>query len=266
MRPITTAVLACSAAPRVSAPYAAAAPDALAGLDVSVLGHMIGQFAVETGGYQHFEERLGYSPSRLMDVFSAYRGDPEAAHAHAFKPELIANRAYANRNGNGPEASGDGYRYRGRGPGLTGRGNYRTVGEWVGLPLEDQPELASEPAPFWAIARAWFERTRVAGRTLEWWARMGQGDLITRGINGPAMLHAEERAAMTTRARRVLAGEPNVSDMQRALRHEFSPGPVDGIRGPRTIAAEEAAMERLDVEADGLFAAVLRRAAGLPHT
>ncbi len=72
---------------------------------------------------------------------------------------------------------GDGPRYKGRGwIQLTGRANYRAAGQALGLPLEEQPELAAEPATA-ARTAAWFWRSRglsdVAGL-----------DLVTRRING----------------------------------------------------------------------------------
>lgn len=71
----------------------------------------------------------------------------------------LGNRVYANRNGNGNEASGDGYLFRGRGPlQHTGRGNYRRMGQLTGQPLEEQPALLIEPeigamaaAAFWHV-------------------------------------------------------------------------------------------------------------------
>lgn len=94
----------------------------------------------ETGGrMKPINENLNYSATRLRQVFPKYFSAAEAK-AYAGKPERIANRAYANRLGNGPEKSGDGWRYRGRGyVQITGRTNYRKFG------IEDAPENALKP-------------------------------------------------------------------------------------------------------------------------
>ncbi len=87
------------------------------------------QLAHESGQLQRWTENLSYRWERLRQVFPKYF--PSDAEARPFdrKPERIANRVYASRMGNGPEASGDGWRYRGRGPiQLTGKDNYRACG------------------------------------------------------------------------------------------------------------------------------------------
>jgi len=57
---------------------------------------------------------------------------------------------------------GDGSRYHGRGfIQLTGRGNYRKTGQEIGQPLEDNPELASDPNIAAKIALFyWVKRVR----------------------------------------------------------------------------------------------------------
>ena len=69
----------------------------------------------------------------------------EQADAYARQPERIANKVYANRMGNGGEASGDGWRFRGRGLiQLTGRSNYQAFADWVGdQRVMDDPDLVS---------------------------------------------------------------------------------------------------------------------------
>src|ERR1700755_927980 len=80
------------------------------------LCHFMGQIFVETGGLATMVENLNYKdPARLDAIFSAVRGLEDARALIRLGPEAIANRVYANRLGNGNEASGDGWRYRGSG-------------------------------------------------------------------------------------------------------------------------------------------------------
>jgi putative chitinase len=73
-------------------------------------------------------ENLNYSADRLLQIFPKYYNTATASE-HAHKPEKIANRVYANRMGNGDEASGEGYRYRGANfIQFTGRNNWNELG------------------------------------------------------------------------------------------------------------------------------------------
>ena len=84
----------------------------------------LSQIAVESMELRATVENLNYSANGLLKTFPRYFSATTAA-AYARKPQKIANRVYANRMGNGNEASGDGWRFRGRGLiQLTGRSNY----------------------------------------------------------------------------------------------------------------------------------------------
>ena len=161
-------------------PRAAKAPDAVVGaLDAAMrrfeiatparMAAFCAQLAHESGQLQRWTENLSYRWERLRQVFPKYF--PSDAEARPFdrKPERIANRVYANRMGNGPEASGDGWRYRGRGPiQLTGRDNYRACGQGIGVDLIADPDLLVTPEPG-CLAAAWF------------WARNGLNALADAG-------------------------------------------------------------------------------------
>ena len=95
-------------------------------------------------------ENMNYSAKRLAEIWpKRFRGEDGKPNAIALKiannPEAIANTVYANRMGNGPGETGDGWRFIGRGfiP-LTGRYNYRLYGEYLGLDLVNNPELAEK--------------------------------------------------------------------------------------------------------------------------
>ena len=118
-------------------------PNELAGI------HFFAQCEHETGGFSRFEENLNYGSQGLQTVFKKYFPDQATADAYARKPEKIANRVYANRMGNGDEASGDGWKFRGRGAiQLTGRSNYEAFAKDFEMPwvIEDPDSLITDLA------------------------------------------------------------------------------------------------------------------------
>ena len=113
------------------------------------LAHFFSQILHESGLLRFDMENLNYSAKALRAVFGKYFKTTKQANAYARKPEKIANKVYANRIGNGSEASGDGWKYRGRGLiQLTGKANYKAFAKWIGDPrIMDDPDLvASEYA------------------------------------------------------------------------------------------------------------------------
>lgn len=189
-------------APRIADPvrHAAALEAARQASSVTTarrLCHFLGQVFVETGGFSAMEENLNYrKPDRLDAIFSAVKGLEDAKALIARGPEAIGNRVYANRLGNGDEASGDGWRYRGSGyKQLTGRNNYRDIGAMVGMDLEGAPELAREPEAAARVAFAFWD-----ARGCSPLADKGDLEGVTKKINGPAMLGLAERREATGRA------------------------------------------------------------------
>lgn len=161
------------------------------------LCHFMGQIFVETAGLKSMEENLRYrDPARLDAVFSAVRGVDDAQALIAAGPEAIANRVYANRLGNGDEASGDGWAYRGSGyKQLTGHDNYADIGEAIGVDLEGDPDQARDPVTAAKVAFAFWDK-----RGCSQFADAGDIDEITRLVNGPAKLGLNERRDATLRA------------------------------------------------------------------
>lgn len=104
--------------------------------------------AHESGNFNILEENLNYSAQGLMRSWPARFPTMEIATKYARNPKKIANRAYADRMGNGPESTGEGWKYRGRGLiQLTGKINYRTCSYdlFQDETLVDSPDLLLEP-------------------------------------------------------------------------------------------------------------------------
>ncbi|MDE3022278.1 MAG: glycoside hydrolase family 19 protein [Pseudomonadota bacterium] len=105
----------------------------------------LAQIAVESEELRVLIENLNYSAQALLKIFARHFTEAQAAQ-YGHKPEMIANRIYANRMGNASEQSGDGWKYRGRGLiQTTGKENYEEVGKALNLDLINHPELLEQP-------------------------------------------------------------------------------------------------------------------------
>lgn len=159
----------------------------------------LAQTAHESAGYTALKENLNYRAESLCRVFPAYFNSSNAAQ-YAHKQEAIANRAYANRMGNGDEASGDGFRYCGRGLiQLTGKENYQRFAESIDIPVDEVPEFLGtfEGA---IQSGCWFWETN----NLNKWADSGDILTMTKRING-GTIGLEDRIKHYNHALEVLA-------------------------------------------------------------
>lgn len=96
----------------------------------------LAQCGHESCGFTALSENLNYSAVALQRVWPK-RFNSVTAEQYARKPEAIANHVYANRMGNGDEASGDGWKFRGKGLiQLTGRDNQTAFAKHAGVSVD----------------------------------------------------------------------------------------------------------------------------------
>jgi putative chitinase len=168
----------------------------------------LAQIAHESGELKRVEENLNYSAKRLREVFGKYFPDDHIADTYAGKPELIANRVYANRLGNGNEASGDGWKYRGRGLiQLTGRDNYNLCNAVLRptVDLVGTPDAVTEPGMAAASAVWFWNRKGLSAKADE--GTKAAFEWITLRING-GLNGMADREAYWKRAKEVLEVSP----------------------------------------------------------
>jgi len=123
------------------------------------LANFLGQLMVESG-FQPKSENLNYSAKGLKKIFRKYFKNDKEIQQYAGNPERIGNRVYANRLGNGNEASGEGHFFRGRGYiQLTGKYNVQKFAEFIKDPeVVKNPDLINTKYPL--EASAWYFMTR----------------------------------------------------------------------------------------------------------
>jgi len=140
----------------------------------------IAQCAHESGNFVFLKENLNYKAASLRKVFPKYFPDDATAAAYANKPEMIANRVYANRMGNGDESSGDGWRFCGRGLiQLTGKNNYTFFAASLDIPLQEASEYLETFEGAVQSACFFWEQNK-----LNQWADSGDILTLTKRING----------------------------------------------------------------------------------
>ena len=146
------------------------------------LAHFLAQCALESMNFTAVVENLNYSAQRLLQVFPKYFRNVDV-NAYARNPQKIGSRVYANRMGNGDEASGDGFKFRGRGYiQLTGKNNYQSFTDHIGEDCVANPDLVATTYPL-ASAGFFFNSNNI-------WAICDQGSSdavvtsVTKRVNG----------------------------------------------------------------------------------
>ena len=154
----------------------------------------MGQFLVEAGSaFPEVVENLNYSAERAAVIFPSIFPTAAAATPFAHNPEKFGNHVYANRLGNGTEASGDGFRFRGRGLiQLTGRSEYTQFGNAIGKSPEAVSDFCETPEGA-AMSGCWYLATRGCLAFADAW----NIDKITSLVNGRAMVDKEKRQAFS---------------------------------------------------------------------
>jgi putative chitinase len=144
------------------------------------LAHFLAQCAVESIGFTATVENLNYSAQRIPQVFGKYfKGIDPASYAH--NPAKLGSRVYANRMGNGDEASGEGFKFRGRGY-IQLKNNYSSFSNFVGEDCVANADLVATKYPP-ASATFFFNSNNI-------WAICDRGanddnvTRVTKAVNG----------------------------------------------------------------------------------
>lgn len=156
--------------------------------------HFLAQVLHESGNLKFLKENLNYSAAGLLTTFKKYFPTEDLAKQYERQPDKIANHVYANRMGNGTEASGDGAKFKGRGYiQLTGKDNYHGLTEATQVDFVNHPELL-ETYEYAALSAGWY------------WSKTGLNALadkddivsITKRINGGTLGLDDRRAKLAT--------------------------------------------------------------------
>lgn len=141
-----------------------------------------------------FIAQIGHESGRLRHVREIWGPTPAQAR-------------YEGRKDLGNTQPGDGFRYRGRGLiQITGRANYRALGQALGADFEAQPALLEQP-DYAALSAAHYWSSRGLNELADAGDFEGISDLINIGRRTRAAGDANgfaDRLALYERARRIL--------------------------------------------------------------
>lgn len=147
------------------------------------LAHFLAQCGHESGGFKLVNENLNYGAKGLMTIFKKYFPTEALAKAYERQPEKIASKVYANRMGNGDEASKEGWKFKGRGYiQLTGKDNYSAFDKTVDDDILANPDLVATKYPL--LSAAWFWSKNGLNALADKGATDADVTAITKRVNG----------------------------------------------------------------------------------
>ena len=156
---VTTPMLHCITTPELADRWVVALNETCEEFAIDTpfrIAGFLSNVAHESAGFKFVKENLNYSAASLMRVWPSRFPNVEIAQRYAMQPEKIANRAYADRMGNGDEASGDGAKFLGRGLiQLTGKNNYVAYSLACNNEALQNPEIVEQPK-YAAESAGWF--------------------------------------------------------------------------------------------------------------
>lgn len=141
----------------------------------------VAQLKAESGLKLTRENMMYTTITQLRKTFyTPFKGKSDAFVSQYLRnPQKLANYVYANRGGNGNEASGDGWKYRAGGYiGITHRNNYAKLSKDTGIDFLNNPDLILIEANA-LIASLWFWKEQK----LNYWADRGNLDAVSDLIN-----------------------------------------------------------------------------------
>ena len=167
-------------------------------IDTSMrVGAFLAQCMVQSSRFEQLEENVFATFDERIKAQLPQPSPTLLALARlAHDPQALANRMYAEENGNRDEDSGDGWKYRGRGLiRLIGRENYADAARALNAPYLDEPDLVAQPIDA-CLTAAWFWHSAK----LNLLADAALVDAITWRVSGRTMLDAGLRRQLSENA------------------------------------------------------------------
>ncbi len=135
--------------------------------------------AIESGYLSTAEESLYYKdPAYLAKVFKSTFKTPEDAEPYVRNPAKLSEKVYHGLHGRGLIQT-------------TGKANYEKAGKELGQDFIASPHSLSRPRNA-ALSAGFYWASNGCNKLADKWDVNG----VTKAVNGPAMMHKDERAKL----------------------------------------------------------------------